>query len=397
MAQHTLLKRVRHAYTQKQRLVAPLMGFPGLKLVNSTIKLAQQNHKEHYKVLQALVEKFNPDIIFPLMDLSAEANALGRYTVFPEQETPTVTANDFKIDQLQKLKSINISFDTRLQGYVEMIKLMGLSFSSTLFRGAYVTGPYTLASQIMGSDAAAMATVTDPDKLETLCEFTTFVIQDYVRLLVVAGAQIVCILEPSAAMLGPEQFERFSSDFVGVITQNCSSSDVALVYHTCGNTMHLIEKMKAKRRPFYESQQIYKHVVEKIDLSERAGESIDYLTFVSDGEPTLDVNLEEEIDLIRAYEILSSELKRVETLIGYEGNAFAFTGDVQNDLSSITAVHPMREEAVTDFLKRAGCDWSVVDKLLEQNLIVKREFQGRTFYARKLFFPRNRESNAAKR
>jgi wyosine [tRNA(Phe)-imidazoG37] synthetase (radical SAM superfamily) len=46
----------------------------------------------------------------------------------------------------------------------------------------------------------------------------------------------------------------------------------------------------------------------------------------------------------RAYQIFSERVDRVEYLIGYEGNAFAFTGDVVEDLLSITALHPMREE-----------------------------------------------------
>ncbi|MFO7790483.1 MAG: lamin tail domain-containing protein, partial [Bacteroidales bacterium] len=67
----------------------------------------------------------------------------------------------------------------------------------------------------------------------------------------------------------------------------------------------------------------------------------------------------------RFYQVLSSRLPSVEYLIGYEGNAFAFTGDVEDDLLSITAVHPMREEAVESLLDRAGADWSAVDKLVQ--------------------------------
>jgi wyosine [tRNA(Phe)-imidazoG37] synthetase (radical SAM superfamily) len=46
----------------------------------------------------------------------------------------------------------------------------------------------------------------------------------------------------------------------------------------------------------------------------------------------------------RAYQIFSEKAHRVEYLIGYEGNALAFAGDVEEDLLSITVVHPMREE-----------------------------------------------------
>ena len=95
--------------------------------------------------------------------------------------------------------------------------------------------------------------------------------------------------------------------------------------------------------------------------------------------------------LIRAYQILSSKIKDVEYLIGYEGNAFAFTGDVERDLLSITAVHPMREEAVTEFLSKAETDWHVIDKLIDKGMLVEKEFHGKKFYARKLFAPRGVE------
>jgi wyosine [tRNA(Phe)-imidazoG37] synthetase (radical SAM superfamily) len=58
-----------------------------------------------------------------------------------------------------------------------------------------------------------------------------------------------------------------------------------------------------------------------------------------------------------AFQTFSEKLgsDKVEFLIGYEGNAFAFTGDVKEDLLSITAVHPMRKEAVAELLKKAKC------------------------------------------
>jgi wyosine [tRNA(Phe)-imidazoG37] synthetase (radical SAM superfamily) len=92
----------------------------------------------------------------------------------------------------------------------------------------------------------------------------------------------------------------------------------------------------------------------------------------------------DEQDITRAYQILGQKVLHVEYLIGYEGNAFAFTGDVEEDLLSITAVHPMRKEAVTDFLARAKADWSTVRRLTEQGRLIETEYQGQAFYMRKL-------------
>jgi wyosine [tRNA(Phe)-imidazoG37] synthetase (radical SAM superfamily) len=270
--------------------------------------------------------------------------------------------------------------------------------------------------------------------------------------------------------------------------------------------------MQVERRAFYEPQKVLRDVQEKVNRAREAGEPIDYLTFVPDGEPTLDANLGHEIELLeplglpvavitngsllgrqdvreelmkadwvsvkvdavkkevwrrinrphgslelasilegalafagdyggelvtetmlvsgvnddeshlkeiagflarlrpdraylsiptrppaegwvhppdeqginRAYQIVSQRVDQVEYLIGYEGNAFAFTGDVEEDLLSITAVHPMRREAVSEFLARARADWSTVHRLTRQGQLVETEHQGQTFYMRKL-------------
>jgi wyosine [tRNA(Phe)-imidazoG37] synthetase (radical SAM superfamily) len=95
-----------------------------------------------------------------------------------------------------------------------------------------------------------------------------------------------------------------------------------------------------------------------------------------------------EQSVARAHRILQREVRHVEYLIGYEGNAFSSSGDPGEDLLSITAVHPMREEAVTDLLNRARADWSVVRRLLRDGALVETEYEGRTYFLRA--FPKTR-------
>ena len=58
-------------------------------------------------------------------------------------------------------------------------------------------------------------------------------------------------------------------------------------------------QMEAQRRPYYSPQEIYEEVKEKVESSRSQGLAIDYLTFVPDGEPTLDANLGKEIDMLK--------------------------------------------------------------------------------------------------
>jgi wyosine [tRNA(Phe)-imidazoG37] synthetase (radical SAM superfamily) len=270
--------------------------------------------------------------------------------------------------------------------------------------------------------------------------------------------------------------------------------------------------MQVDRRPFYEPGEIVRQVKDKIGKLRERDESIDYITFVPDGEPTLDINLGREIELLksfgyriavitnssliwredvrtelnkadwvslkldsvdqkmwrkvnrpyrtlqlnlildgvlefargfkgelatetmlvkglndsgelltetaefiarlnpavsyvsiptrppaeewvnapdeetinRAYQIFKERIANVEYLIGYEGNAFAFTGNAEDDILSITSVHPMREDAVEDFLKRAGGDWDIIYNLIAQARLLEAEYEGKKFYIRKL-------------
>jgi len=279
------------------------------------------------------------------------------------------------------------------------------------------------------------------------------------------------------------------------------------VYCQIGKTSN----MKILPQVFYPPSKIFNEVQRKVEKSKEKGESIDYLTFVPDGEPTLDINLGKEIKLIKflgikiavitnaslidqkqvrenleeadlvslkvdsveekiwqkvnhphrslslksildgilefsrifrgkiitetmlikdvnddsqhikkvadflakfkpsqsylslpirppadswvqspseevvnqSYHIFKEKLDQVECLIGYEGNAFAFTGEVEEDILSITSVHPMREEALKDFLKRAKSDWSVINRLIAQGKLVESEYKGHKFYIKK--------------
>jgi len=56
-------------------------------------------------------------------------------------------------------------------------------------------------------------------------------------------------------------------------------------------------------RNFYAPEDIYREVSEQLQTAHSSGEPVDHLTFVPDGEPTLDINLGRAIDLLRPYNI----------------------------------------------------------------------------------------------
>ena len=91
-----------------------------------------------------------------------------------------------------------------------------------------------------------------------------------------------------------------------------------------------------------------------------------------------------EAVLNRIYQIVSREVNNLELLTGYEGNAFASTGDVVEDLLSITSVHPLREAAVRELLHKTGSHWRVVEQLIAEKQLTQTVYEGTKFYLRRI-------------
>jgi wyosine [tRNA(Phe)-imidazoG37] synthetase (radical SAM superfamily) len=95
------------------------------------------------------------------------------------------------------------------------------------------------------------------------------------------------------------------------------------------------------------------------------------------------INGASEMSLNQAYQQFVNCVPKVEFLLGYEEDEFAFSGDIENDLLSITAVHPMRESAVRALLDKAQANWEIVEKLITEGKLVKTEYLGKQFYLRR--------------
>ena len=67
------------------------------------------------------------------------------------------------------------------------------------------------------------------------------------------------------------------------------------VYCQIGRTL----KIQVEREKFYGPDEVFREVREKVEETRKKGETLDYITFVPDGEPTLDLALGEEISLVK--------------------------------------------------------------------------------------------------
>jgi uroporphyrinogen decarboxylase len=227
-------------FEDNKRATAPLMGLPGVTTSGYSIKMAGQNYQVQTKALTYLADRFQPDVLFPIMDLSSEANALGLYTHFPLDETPTVPKRTYSMDFIDQLEHKDILADGRVLSTLKVIDQLYRAYKDQITVGGYITGPYTLAALILGAEEAAMQSMTDPGHLKTVIRKIMPSLLAYGNAQIDAGARVICILEPSAALLAPDQFKQFSLDYVDQICNTLNNRQIPCLLHVCGNTTPLL-------------------------------------------------------------------------------------------------------------------------------------------------------------
>ncbi len=103
--------------------------------------------------------------------------------------------------------------------------------------GFYVTGPFTVAGQIVGVDKLVKSMIRDPKAVISLLEIITPECLTYARGLEEAGIDFLVMPEPSSSLISAEQFKKFSQPYLRRII---SSVKLDTVLHICGRSSHLI-------------------------------------------------------------------------------------------------------------------------------------------------------------
>jgi len=221
--------------------VAPLVGFPGRKLTNSTVRENLHDENTQLRTLLAIEKEFQPDIVFNFMDLSVEAEAVGLKVDFPEDDTPNVIEHpvhsEKELEELENLDFNEIFESSRMKMFANLTKNFKKYSYSELC--AYVIGPISFAGLLMSVTDLMLAVISEPRFVMRVLDLATHIVIEYAKRLTSAGANYIAILEPTAMMLSPKQF----SDVVRPrITEITKEIDVPAILHICGDTSHLFEE-----------------------------------------------------------------------------------------------------------------------------------------------------------
>ncbi|AIJ05166.1 Radical SAM domain protein [Methanocaldococcus bathoardescens] len=162
---------------------------------------------------------------------------------------------------------------------------------------------------------------------------------------------------------GPVPSRRLGRS-LGINNILCKFCSYDCIYCQAGRTIN----KTTERRAFYNPEDIFKSVEERINKLSNG--KIDYLTFVADGEPTLDINLSKEVEILRDFDIPIAIITN---------SSLIWRDDVRNDLLNFDLVS-FKVDSVNEKIWREinrPHKNLALDKILESMIAFRDNYKGK--------------------
>ncbi|NMC27497.1 MAG: hypothetical protein GYA42_05045 [Syntrophomonadaceae bacterium] len=224
-----------------RRLVLPWMGDTALRLTGEKAQDIYACPRRHLELVEHMEREFSADFVYPLDhgNLFTETLALQikpRADGFVCLGEPLLSHGE----QLRQLSIPDPFHAGNMPAYLKALTMIAAQFSKPL--ALALTGPFTLAADLIGITELARATIRSPLFVQEVMAFTTEVVRRFVQAAAEAGVRLLCLSEPTAVILAPPSFKTIVSPHLQEIFSSLPPG-VWGILHVCGDSGHLLPQM----------------------------------------------------------------------------------------------------------------------------------------------------------
>lgn len=204
---------------------------------------AHYNPNDMAKLTKALRENGGFENYGVPFCMTVEAEAMGaKVDMGSDLEEPHVVVSPLEdVIDISVLKNIDIS-KGRINTVIESIKVLK-SLDTDVPIVANLTGPVSVAGTLLDMTTLLMSFRKHPEDSAKMLDFITDNLIVYAQAMVEAGADVICISEPSGTgeILGKVHFENFTLPYVNKILD---ALDVSVkIVHICGRLHNIYEAL----------------------------------------------------------------------------------------------------------------------------------------------------------
>jgi len=235
-----LLATLRHEKTD----AVPWLPFAGVhagKLKGYEALVVLTDPDKLFESLLAVHQTYDPDGQPVVFDLQIEAEILGCDLLWVEKGPPTVASHPLAAD-MQVPDHLPEASDGRLPMVLDVMSRMQAAVGEQTALYGLVTGPFTLASHLRGTEIF-MDMFDNPDFLRDLLAFCRDVVKRMADLYIEAGMEVIAVVDPLVSQISPRHFAQLLSAPYTDIFDHIRTRGVYSSFFVCGDATKNIEVM----------------------------------------------------------------------------------------------------------------------------------------------------------
>ena len=183
---------------------------------------------------------FGYDAVWDLAAIHAESEAMGSVLKVPRDMPPSVLEHviqDYSRD-LPKLRIPDPAKDGRLPLILEGIRRMKELCDGQYPIVGYVQGPFRHSCMLRGTEALMRDLFKQKQPLKELLEIATESLIVYAKAVVEAGADLLCISDPSSSgdAVSPKVWKEFGFPYTKRLVEAVKPTGIKIFLHVCGDT-----------------------------------------------------------------------------------------------------------------------------------------------------------------
>ena len=191
--------------------------------------------------LEEVHKVYDPDGMPVLFDLQVEAEILGCDLLWADEAPPSVASHPYAVEK-KIPTAIPQPGDGRLPIILDVMKTMKEKVGQDTALYGLVTGPFTLASHLRGTDIF-IDSIEDPDYLIELVAYTTKVAIAISKYYIDAGMDVIAVVDPLISQISPRMFGKYFSGPFSEIFEFIKSEKVFSAFFVCGDATKNIRAM----------------------------------------------------------------------------------------------------------------------------------------------------------
>ena len=219
-------------------------GACNAKLIGVSVRDLLKDHKVFLKAQIAAYERYKPDIMIMMWDLSMDIEAMGNELRYPKDSMSVVT-QEF-LDDKGKLSSLLVpdpKKDGRLPGYLEACADIKEIVTDAPVSGV-IAGPWTIAMGLRGATDLIVDTKMDPKFVHELMQISTEATKSFTDALSEIGIGVGYSEAPASCnLISPAIYRDFILPYHKELVSYFKEKKVGVGLHICGNANPILDDM----------------------------------------------------------------------------------------------------------------------------------------------------------